>query len=149
MAETSKPAMPRETSLDGPGRIIYRPEQLHPCPHPSRGTEPVGTAWECDCGDVWMAEYGSLTWRRVKRLRADWLPWWRRLLRRNQVEPVTPKPKPYMKPGTKVLARRHGREILAKVSASGGSTFTVAALDEDDYTVWQDMTFADVTIIES
>lgn len=58
-----------------------------------------------------------------------------------------PRPK-YMQPGTIVLARRFGQEIKARVTASGGSTFTVAAVDEDDYTVWQDMTFDDVTIIE-
>lgn len=56
-------------------------------------------------------------------------------------------PKPFMKPGTKVKARRFGREIDAKVTASGGSTFTVVALAEDDYTCWQDMTFDDVTIV--
>lgn len=58
-----------------------------------------------------------------------------------------PRPK-YMKPGTLVLARRFGKEMKGRVSASEGSTFTVAAVDEDDYTVWQDMTFDDVTIIE-
>lgn len=57
-------------------------------------------------------------------------------------------PKPYMKPGTLVLARRFGREIKAQVSASGGSTFTVASVEEGDYTVWSDMTFDDVTIVE-
>lgn len=54
----------------------------------------------------------------------------------------------FMKPGTRVKARRFGREIDAEVTASGGSTFTVAATDPEDFTVWQDMTYDDVTVIE-
>lgn len=57
-------------------------------------------------------------------------------------------PQGFMNPGTRVLARRFGREIEAVVSASSGSTFVVRAVDPDDYTVWQDMTFDDVTILE-
>lgn len=57
-------------------------------------------------------------------------------------------PKRFMKPGTRVLARRFGREIEAEVTASGGSTFVVCATDPEDFTVWQDMTFDDVTILE-
>lgn len=57
-------------------------------------------------------------------------------------------PKRFMKPGTKVMARRFGREIEAEVTASSGSTFVVCATDPEDFTVWQDMTFDDVTILE-
>lgn len=66
----------------------------------------------------------------------------------SQVSRVGIPPRPFMKPGTKVKARRFGREIDAEVTASGGSIFTVCATDPDDFTVWQDLTFDDVTIVE-
>lgn len=35
------------------GRIVYRPEQKHDCPHPASDAENAWTIWECQCGDTW------------------------------------------------------------------------------------------------
>lgn len=61
------------------GRIVYRPQPPHRCSPPmirdrsvSEPAEPVGTVWECDCGERWEVKVDRHPeWVRLKRAALD------------------------------------------------------------------------------